>query len=258
MLCACAMSCAAAASAQPVEACADLAGLPPFVYSINPGTDTAAGVSVDLLRQVASDIGWRLQIDLLPWARCVHDAQAGRYGIVLNVVREEAQSYHLLLSRPYYKLHGVYVYSGRVHGLGLAVRSRTQLLQMRICGMSGHRFESFGVPTQLVDRGTSRSFEQLAAKLHLGRCDLAITTREEFAGTYLKNPKVSEQIADGSLRIEPLPEVSEPSLHFGVPEAAPQARVMLDALNASLARLERQGIMTQLIDRHLDERSPRR
>lgn len=241
--------------------CADLAGLPPFVYTISDassGADRAAGVSVDLLRQIAADHGWQLQIDLLPWARCMLDAQSGRYAVVLNAVREEAKPNHLLLSKPFYTLHGVYVYSRRVHTQGLALMSLDQLLRMRICGMGGHRFESFGIPTERVDRGTSKSFEQLVAKLHLNRCDVAIGTREEVAGIYLKNPRLSGQVADGSLRMEPLPNAPEPKLHFGVPEALPGAKAVVSALNEGLGRIDREGSLAQLIDRHLDEQSPRR
>lgn len=232
--------------------------MPPFIYGVsaaNAESESAAGIAVDLLKLVAMDKGWRLQVDLLPWARCLLDAKGHRYALVINVVGGEAQVDGLLLSKPFYRLHGVYVYSGRTHPRGLVISSKQALKQMKICGMGGHRFEAFGIPTETVDRGTSRGFDQLVAKLHLGRCDVVIGTREEIAGTYLKNLGLSGQIRDGSLRMEPLPYAAEPSLHFGVPESLPQARALMKSLNEALDRLDRQGTVAKLIDQHLDNLS---
>lgn len=247
---------AALAHAQRLAVCADRAGMPPFGYSSaapGSGAEVATGVTVDLLKLIAANQQWTLKVDLLPWARCLLDAQGGRYSLVLNVVRGEAKAGRLLLSKPFYNLHGVYVYSGRNHPQGLAVASRQQLLNLKICGMGGHRFEAFGLPTDSIDRGTSRGFEQLVAKLHLGRCDVVIGTREEIAGTYLKDEQLSAQIANGSLRMLPLPNAPEPSLHFGVPESLPGAEALVTALNEGLDRLARQGAIARLIDQHLNE-----
>ncbi|WP_214279219.1 hypothetical protein, partial [Escherichia coli] len=75
--------------------CADRAGMPPFGYSSaapGSGAEVATGVTVDLLKLIAADQQWTLKVDLLPWARCLLDAQGGRYSLVLNVVRGEAKA----------------------------------------------------------------------------------------------------------------------------------------------------------------------
>lgn len=124
--------------------------------------------------------------------------------------------------------------------------------------MGGYRYEVFGIPSDQIDRGTTRSYEQLATKLHLGRCDIALATREEVAGMYLRNTPFGDQISDGSVGMRPLPGAPERVLHFGVPETEPKANAMLQALNDSLERFERSGVTSRLIDQHLEASEARR
>jgi polar amino acid transport system substrate-binding protein len=254
LLCATLLAIGAPGLAADMAACADSGEMPPFVYTarMQPGDkDAAKGIAVDLLKMIAAENGWKLRIDLLPWARCMHDAEGGRYGLVLNVGREEAQANNLLLSKPFFLLHGVYIYSRRLHPNGVAISSMDDLLRQRICGMGGYRYEAFGIPSEAVDRGATRGFDQLVIKLQLARCDFALSTREEVAGRYLKNTQLREQIADGSLRMAPLPNAQERSLHFGVPSALPEARSLVTSLNNSLARLDKLGAVSRLVDQHL-------
>jgi polar amino acid transport system substrate-binding protein len=248
---------AAAAQAAGIDACADAAGMPPFIYAAGSGPQygevEAAGVAVELLKLIAEQSGWQLHIDLLPWSRCMRDASRSRYAIVLNVGPEEAQANQLLVSKPYFQLHGAYLYARQRYPQGLAVTSVAELLASKLCGMGGRRFEAFGIPSERVDRGTTQSFEQLVTKLQLGRCDIVVGTREEVAGMYFKSDRLRAQIADGSLKMEPLPKTRELKLHFGVPESLPNAAALLQSLNDGLIQLERRNTVARLIEQQLGE-----
>jgi len=244
----------ALARADELVACADSAEMPPFVYTMPAGSDRdnrAAGVTIDLLGLIAREQGWKLRIELVPWGRCMLDAQSGRYAMVLDVGEDEARSHHLLLSRPFYSTHGVYLYSRTVYPNGLTLTSAAQMSSLKVCGMGGHQYESFGIPAQAIDQGTTKSFGQMVTKLQLGRCDIAVGTREEVAGLYLMNAKLGHQISTGELGMEPLPGEPERRLYLGVPEGRDASRALLASLNSSLERLEKGDTVGKLVNRHL-------
>ena len=245
---------AMSAHADEMPVCADVAEIPPFVYTVadHPGNGKkVTGVTIDLLNLVARELGWKLRIDLLPWGRCLLDARGGRYALVLDVGDDDARANHLLLSRPFYSTHGVYLYSRRVHPEGLTLSDMAQLSHMKVCGMGGYRYETFGIPPQAIDRGTTKSFEQMVTKLHLGRCDIAVGTREEVAGHYLMNARLGHQISTGSLGMDRLPGAQERKLYFGVPEGRSDAQALVAVLNRSLERFEKGETVVKLVDRHL-------
>jgi polar amino acid transport system substrate-binding protein len=246
---------AGAAPATPMLACADQAEIPPFTFAErHNGVESGevVGASVDLLKEIGRAHGWDVSVRLLPWARCLQDAASNRFQFVINLGQQEASSGRLLLSEPYFRMHSVYLYSRRTHPEGLALKSLADVRGHRVCGLGGYRFEAFGLNTADVDRGTTRSYEQLMAKLHLGRCDLVIDSRETIAGMYLINPKLRHLLVDGSLGMAPLPGAPIRDLYFGVPAAAPQAQALLKALNEGLRQMKTAQRIEQLVDHYLD------
>jgi hypothetical protein len=242
------------ARAAEFRACADAAEMPPFLYAA-AAPATAQGIAVDLLRRALAEMGGSLTVDLLPGARCLQQARDGRYAFVLNVGPAEAQANALLLSRPLFRLHGVYVYSTRARPKGLNLERGAETRALNLCGLGGLQFDGFGIPAERFDLGTTRSFEQLVNKLHSGHCDAAVGSREELAGHYLNSRRLGSEIASGALRIQPLPGAPEASLHVAVPGGHEGAAALLQGVNSQLERLERQGLPARLVVEHLDARS---
>jgi len=246
---------AAQAATTPMLACADQAETPPFTFAERHDgvmSDQVIGASVDLLKEIGRERGWDITVRLLPWARCLQDAASGHYHFVINLGEREAQPSQLLLSEPYFRTHSVYLYSKRIHPKGLELTSLADVHHYRVCGLGGYRFEAFGLNTADVDRGTTYSYEQLAVKLHLARCDLVIDSREIIAGMYLINPKLRHVLVDGSLGMAPLPGAPVRDLYFGVPAAAPQAQSLLKALNEGLRQEKKAQRIEQLVDHYLN------
>lgn len=241
--------CAAMAWSAPVQACADQAEMPPFVFaerSNGQKTERITGASADLLREIAQRHHWDLRIQLLPWARCVAMVSSGGMHIAINLSEADAKANHILLSVPYFTTHNVYFYSRRARPQGIELRQLDDLKQYNICGLGGHHFEAFGIPTGRVDRGTTLGYEQLITKLHLGRCDLFIDARETMAGQYLINPRLRSLLVDGTLISQPLPGKPTRDLYFGV---APGERALLLQLNAGLEQREKK--LDTLLERYL-------
>jgi polar amino acid transport system substrate-binding protein len=103
--------------------------------------------------------------------------------------------------------------------------------------MLGYRFESFGIDSQNVDMGTI-SYEQLIGKLHRGRCDIFVQTREALAGLYLLNPKLLDMLTDPTFQGVPLPGSPTRKLHIAVSPQVPQGQDLLRKLNQGLLEME--------------------
>lgn len=244
----------ASAGAETIQACVDQTDLPPFSYAQRVNgrvTDHVVGASVDLLRQIGLAHGWNVEVQSLPWARCLDMVTNNRLQLAINVDEADAQANKLRISTPYFTLHNVYFYSRKAHPQGLTLTGLSDVKHFRRCGFLGYHFDIFGVDSNQVDRGMSSGYEQMIAKLHLGRCDLFIDSRETMAGQYLINPKLRSLLVNGTVAIQPLPGEPSRNLHFAVSMAGPQSDQLLKVINASLDNLDRSKTMDNLVNNYL-------
>ncbi|MDC8786193.1 substrate-binding periplasmic protein [Roseateles koreensis] len=247
--------CTPFALAEKLTACADRAETPPFTFAkrVNgQATGSLTGISVDLLKSIATSKGLDLQVQLLPWARCLREVMEDRIQVAINVGREEAESNGLWLSKPYFSTHAVVLYSRKTHPEGLTMDSMADIHKLHVCGLGGYRFEAFGLATKDVDRGVTRSYEQLITKLHLGRCDLVIDSRETVAGMYLVDPKLRTLLVDGNLAMKPLPGALARDLNLAVSAKGPGSLALLRMLDEGIDRFGKRQDMERLINAYLD------
>ena len=240
--------------AETVMACADQAEMPPFVYAERLNgqrTGRIIGASIDLLRRIGQRHGWDVQVELLPWARCLALVADHRVAFALNTSAADARASGLQVSVPYFTMHNVYFYSRRARPMGLTLARLKDVRRYHVCGLGGYRFEPFGIATDSVDRGTTAGYEQLIAKLHLGRCDLFIDSRETMAGQYLINPHLRALLVDGTLVSQPLPDSPRRALYIAVADGAP-ASALLAKLNEGLQQLEKTHELDKLLDHYLE------
>ncbi|MBJ7312733.1 substrate-binding periplasmic protein [Rugamonas sp. CCM 8940] len=238
-----------------LQACADQAETPPFSYAarVNGHKGGAVvGASVDLLRLIVARHGWQLEVQLLPWARCLALVADHRVAVALNSSKTDAQASGLRVSKTYFTLHHVYFYSRRARPRGLTLAHLGDVRQYHLCGLGGYRFEAFGIDTASVDRGATAGYEQLIAKLHLGRCDLFIDSRENMAGQYLINPTLRALLVDGTLVGQPLPDLPTRALYFAVASQDAAATLLLTQLNQGLDELDKTHEMDKLLSHYLE------
>ena len=246
---------AASACAETVQACVDQTDMPPFSYSERIDgrkTERVIGASVDLLKQIGLARGWTVQIQPLPWARCLALVADNRIQLAINIDETDAQANKLLVSEPYFTLHNIYFYSRKARPQGLKLTSLSEVQHYRLCGFSGYRFEMFGIDTRNVDRGTTTGYEQLIAKLHLGRCDLFIDSRETMAGQYLIDPKLRALLVNGTLVSQPLPGMPKRDFHFAVSATGTKSAALLAAINEGLESLDKAKTMDKLVSHYLE------
>ena len=245
---------AGSAGAATVQVCADQAEMPPLVFAERADgqrSDKVVGASVDLLKLIGARHGWQVSVQLLPWARCLALVADHRIDLALNAGQADAGA-KLALSDVYFTMHNVYFYSRRARPQGLTLKKLSDALNYHLCGLGGYQFEAYGIPTSKVDRGVTVGYEQLIGKLHLGRCDLFIDSRETMAGQYLINPKLRSLLVDGTLVSQPLPDSPLRPLYFAVAAGGADAAKLLQNLNEGLARLGKTHELDKLLDRYLE------
>lgn len=243
-----------AVRAEIVQVCADQAEMPPFVYAerVNGAkSEHIVGASIDLLRLIGQRNGWDVQVQLLPWARCMALVASHRVQFALNLSEDDAKAAGLAVSIPYFTMHNVYLYSRRARPQGVQLKQLDELRNYHVCGLGGYRFEAFGIATDQVDRGTTIGYEQLISKLHLGRCDLFIDSRETMAGQYLINPKLRSMLVDGTLVSQPLPGRPTRPLYIGVAAGDAHGASLRKALNTGLEQLEKSHKLDTLLEQYL-------
>lgn len=246
---------AISASAETITACADQTEMPPFTYverTDGRKTGRVVGASVDLLRQIGQARGWDVQVQMLPWARCLALVSDNRVQLAINIDNAVAQANNLVVSQSYFTLHNIYFYSHEARPQGLTLTTLADVKRYRLCGFGGYRFEMFGIDTRNVDLGTTTGYEQLIGKLHLGRCDLFIDARETMAGQYLINPKLRTLLVNGKLISQPLPELPTRELHFAVSANGKMSASLLTAINEGLDSLGKAKEMDKLLNRYLE------
>ncbi|WP_332856068.1 substrate-binding periplasmic protein [Duganella sp. S19_KUP01_CR8] len=243
------------ACAGTVQVCADQAEMPPFVFAERANGQRGGhvvGASVDLLNLIGARYGWTVSVQLLPWARCLALVADHRVDIALNVGQADTAG-NLVLSDAYFTMHNVYFYSRRARPQGLKLQQLSDVRHYHLCGLGGYRFEVYGIPTNTVDRGATIGYEQLVGKLHLGRCDLFIDSRETMAGQYLINPKLRSLLVDGTLVSQPLPDSPLRPLYFGVAASGADAAKLLQSLNEGLARLAKTKELDKLLVHYMEQ-----
>ncbi|RTL31411.1 MAG: transporter substrate-binding domain-containing protein [Burkholderiales bacterium] len=239
---------------QTVDACADRAEMPPFTFTERANgqlTGRVVGASVDILASILKASGQRLEVHLLPWARCLAEVDAGRVQLALNVSQNEADHRSFRLTHAYFRTHAVALFARSRYPNGLDLRAPSAWASLKVCGFGGHRFEHFGLDSSVVDRGTTQSYDQVIAKLNLGRCDLFIDSREVIGGTFLVNHGMRAQLAHGTIDLQALSDVPPQALYFGVADSGPSSTALLQLLNQGLEELERHNELNTIVGRYM-------
>lgn len=228
-----------------LRVCEDENQWPPYTYQDN---GQLIGYAIDAIQQIAGARQWQLQIDLLPWSRCLSALRNGQYHLTLNASDSIERRRDYLLTRPYYFTHSVYFYSRRHHP-ELRIDRLADLRRYRLCGIFGYNYESYGLRPRDLDLGANR-FPQLIAKLHLDRCDLFLEKREVVAGFGLINPEMSALLRDPQLAQKPLPKMAPIGFHMMVSRQAPAADELYQAIEDELREMARRGKLTRLLRRY--------
>lgn len=234
-----------------VQVCDDAAEWPPYsFYERQHGperkTERVVGAAVDVLDRILGAAGLRYQLVLLPWKRCQLGIEAGTYHLALNASYSDERARTYWLTRPYYSLHSNYYYSRRTHPAGLTLTSVRDLRRLRVCGLNGYNYSTYGLGHGQIDL-TSTSHAQALRKLQRDRCDVFIEKREIVEGLALIDAAVATELRDPQLASAMLPGVAPTPFHMIVTRAEPWGQALTALIDAGISRLADSGELSALL-----------
>lgn len=246
-----AMLAAAARAATPLEVCLSDNDLPPFAFRPQGSATGAAprGVAMDLLYEALPASEFQLNITPLPWRRCLRNLEAGTAHIAVNAFEGGQAKWRASL--PYVDLHNVYLFSRQRFKHGVSIASADGLSRYNICGLTTRDEARYKLGVAKYDDG-ALNFRALVAKLHAGRCDLVLESRETLAGIFLLDKSLKELVQDPALDEMPLPGTPVSPLRFLVSQRAPDAALLQKRMDDTIkAKQAGKGGIAKLVNTYL-------
>lgn len=241
---------------QAIRVCDDANEWPPYAYFERVQGQPSAhvtGFTVELLRRIAARQGWRLQIDMLPWKRCLEAVRSGEALLLLNAIRTPERERDYWLSTPIYETRLLYLWSKRQRPEGLTLRTQAELAPLRIGGVQGYSYSQLDLipESRLVRAPNYRSLLQM---LHLGRVDVALVNEGVMLGhAALGNAAFS---GDTELGIGALEDRAPSRFYMMATRARPEGQALMGAINQELEAMARQGELAKLREGFLQPLTP--
>jgi polar amino acid transport system substrate-binding protein len=197
---------AAAQALASLSACAS--HTPPFVLFAKD--EAVGGFSYELLQSLARQMGRKLQVSKLPWARCLQEVKSGAVDLAIDAYDDAqrrklywySRSYHTLTPQIFYKAHAL---------MDLKPIKGVQDLQpFKGCGVRDYTYEHYDLDATRLDRGAGDDMRMLQ-KLQAGHCDYAIEELEYIIGA---RASLSNWPDESGLKSQRPIWARGPTLHF--------------------------------------------
>lgn len=228
-----------------VKVCDGDESWPPYSYRLpqSPSDATPQGYTWRLLAEILKQTPYRLEVDVLPWARCLRSVESGNHAFTINASYSAERAQKFIYSEPYVFSHIHYFYSASRYVLP-PIKSTADLQTKRNCGINGHNYALVGLRTEQVDRGAD-NFQAVFAKIIRDRCDIFTHSIEDIAGQDLLGSRLLDTPELAHL---PVPGVPAIGRHFIFSKRHQHSRMVLPLLNAGIARLHKENRLSGLLD----------
>jgi polar amino acid transport system substrate-binding protein len=142
-------------------------------------TSELTGFSVEYIQTILKRAGLKPAITMLPWLRCQSMVTIGKYLMLLNASENAERARDYLVSKPYYAVQGIYIYS--TTRPKPRIQTARDLLLRHTCGQMGYNYVNFGIRNEEIDSGTT-TLPMTLEKLKFGNCDVVLARKEIAAG----------------------------------------------------------------------------
>lgn len=239
---------ASAALPHTIRACGDEAEFPPYQYleRVNGrATKRAAGFDVELLRRIMADAGHAIEIDMLPWTRCIALAARGDFDLAMDGIKSPERERLFLFASPHYSVTPIFIY--RRNMPKPAMGSAKALANERVCSQAGYNYAPYGVPDKMI-RNRARTLEDAAKMLKLGRCTVMLQQVEVLRANVVLGGL--DLMNDTSLAFEYPLWIGRIPFSFIVSRTLPHRDELLSLLDQGLLRLEKSGELSKMRNAH--------
>jgi polar amino acid transport system substrate-binding protein len=229
-----------------VRACDDTNEWPPYTYRRPSGDGgfEVVGFSVDLLRQILARHRMTLEVELLPWKRCLEEVRHGqRFTMLLNASRTPQREQDYWFSPAYYDTRTLYIWSRRQYPAGLVLHSPEGLRTLRVGNVAGYVFPTLtAMGIEPSSRASSHS--NLVQMLHRDRIDTVLVA-EEVLRAHAASGHTSLW-DDPELGRAPLPGARPTRFHMLFTRQGPQGALLHRLVSEEMERMLRSGELQRM------------
>ena len=227
-----------------LRACGDVNEFAPFLYFVREGghkTSTVAGLDIDVLHKVLGDAGHAVEVEMLPWARCLVKGARGEVDLLLDGINTAERRRDFELSQSHYAMVPVFVYLANRPKPDF--QSRAALARLRVCSQADYNYAPYGVPNEM-SRNRARTLDDAVTMLRLGRCNVMLQQGEVMqANSAMGGVDI---LGSAEFGHETPAWVSPVQFYFLVGRTLPYRRELIDLLDQGITRLKKSGELERM------------
>jgi polar amino acid transport system substrate-binding protein len=219
---------------------------PPFVMFAQG--EPVGGFSFELLGLLSKHMGRKLQVNLLPWARCLQEVKSGAIDLAIDAYDDAERRKSYFYSTPYHTLTPQLFFKLRSPLDTQQIGKAEELARFKGCGIHDYTYEHYDLDASRLDRGASDDARMLL-KLKAGHCDYAVEELEYIIGgrNHVANwPDESELKS-----VRPL-WARGPKLHLLVGRGQAGGQALVNELDQAIALAEKSGQSAALRKKYFD------
>lgn len=230
-----------------VRVCDSDLDYPPFgwIGSSAQGKPEPKGFTRQLLQIILDKHDWRYELILSPIARCLRDVKEGSHvQLILNASSNAERERQFWISDPFWYAHFHAFYSRQQFPSGLPVKTKKDLQQFKVCGISGQNFSMFEVPAEKMDMGAN-TYAAAFQKLKLGRCDVFPYNIEVISGYKVLG---QDFLADPDINHVLIEDIQPWAFRMLISRQYSEGPELLNIINSELASMRNNGELQKLFD----------
>jgi polar amino acid transport system substrate-binding protein len=224
-----------------LRVCGGQSEWPPSAYYASTDKKTITGYSVDVLHKIFENSGYQIQIQLLPWPRCLAEVQkGGEYQIAMAVSRTPEREARFLFSRPY-----LFLTPGLV-SLKAKQPFHANSQTLTKCGVNGFNYQPYSMFSSAEIDTTANNYESVIRKLSIGRCDFLLEY-VEIAQTLVRLEEFG--FKKNIYKIEKIIGAKSVPAHFAFGVNSKYSKEVLSIINTKLDQLEKNGQLKNMTNK---------
>lgn len=218
-----------------IELCNDEAGWPPFAFEDSTTKRSYDGLSADILERVFQRTKYVPHISLMPWSRCLGEAQKGEVDIVLDLYFSAERALFLSYSEPYYQLSSSLYFLKKNADKVSKIQSLAGMKKFKACGRREFDYSHFNLKSEDFV-ALANSYEQLYSLLERERCEYFPEESEIVDGLrFAKNDRMPMAM----LGHKKAQWIQGPKIHWAVSRKSKHHDALLKLINSKFAEIKR-------------------
>lgn len=238
------------ANATELKVCLENDDFPPFTFRVGGAKGIIAdssGSSIELLQELANKLQATIQLNRLPWTRCMQAVESGQMDMALDAYYDAERARRFDFSTPYYFLTPQLFYLRSRFPDGPPAQTVAEMKKLKGCGIHGYSYAHYGLNAGDLDQ-KAQTHEQLVQKLRAERCDYFLEEREIIQGFVLTG---QDYLADQAIHMSEVADAQHPQLHLILSRHSTLAQNFKSAIDAEISKQVESGKILRSVHRYL-------